>query len=248
MSRAPWRLVRRAWSRLPMWPAPGDRHHFVRDYRRLVRRLLADHPRDEAMSLAVGGEYAATGLRLVEILTRTGLADGMAILDLGCGSGRLAHALPRDMCLDYLGLDVVPELLSYARERSPPAFRFQLNRGFTLPVPDASLDRVVAFSLFTHLRHEESFLYLREAARALKPGGAVVFSYLEFAKGGSWPVVMSMVDAAADIRGPINVFLEEPVIRLWAERLRFAPPLHHASDLGQQVATLRKPAAMTTGS
>lgn len=245
----PRRAVGRALALFTHWPTRDDHFHFVRDYRRFVRNLLAGHPRDEAMSLAVGGQYEETGLLLADIMVETGLRDGMALLDLGCGSGRLAWALSRRLPVEYLGLDVVPELLAYARRRCPPDYRFALNRALTLPAPDAAFDRVCAFSVFTHLLHEESFLYLREALRVLKPGGAVVFSFLEFGPGKHWPVFAATVQgAAARTRGHLNVFIEAPVIDLWARALGFEPPvLTRSGDAGaaggivQSVALLRKP-------
>src|SRR3712207_6851625 len=40
----------------------------------------------------------------------------------------------------------------------------------------------------SHLLHEESYLYLMEAHRALRPGGRVVFSFLEFPVPEAWKV------------------------------------------------------------
>lgn len=240
----PWRWVRKAWARRPLWPGPHDRLHFVRDYRRLVRRLLAEHPYDEAMSLAVGGAYEEMGAKLAEaMIAWGGLENGMSLVDLGCGSGRFAHALAARVDLDYLGLDVTPEVLAYARRRCPPAYRFRLSRGYRLPCADTAVDRIAAFSVFTHLLHEESFLYLRDAWRVLKPGGAVVFTFLEFGDPAQWSVFAHTADATANgVRGPINVFLEEPVIRTWADHLGFEPP-RIVRELGQSLAVLHKPMA-----
>jgi cyclopropane fatty-acyl-phospholipid synthase-like methyltransferase len=44
----------------------------------------------------------------------------------------------------------------------------------------ASADIVIAFSVFTHLLHEECYAYLQDAARVLTPGGKFVFSFFEF--------------------------------------------------------------------
>ncbi len=93
--------------------------HFVVDYQRAVAALLRSHPVDEAMSLAVGGGYEHVGRVETAILRHYGLADGMALLDFGCGSGRLAHAVSQQLSLDYVGIDVVPDLLAYARTRTP---------------------------------------------------------------------------------------------------------------------------------
>ncbi len=65
----------------------GNEPHYVRAYRRLVRRLKADYPRDEAMSFAVGGGYRETGERLADAVAWAGLEAGHSLLDLGCGSG-----------------------------------------------------------------------------------------------------------------------------------------------------------------
>lgn len=67
--------------------------HFVEDYVRHVDNLLVQHPRDEAMALAVGGDYEATGKRLCERTVSFGIEDGDRLIDLGCGSGRVATAL-----------------------------------------------------------------------------------------------------------------------------------------------------------
>lgn len=244
-------LPRRALNRLGLMlrPGPGSRApHYVRDYRRLVGRLLADHPEDTAMSQAVGGDYEALGDAMVRILQDQGLTPGMAVLDFGCGSGRLAHALGESLEITYLGLDVVPELLAYAKARSPAGFRFALNTGLTLPGPDAAFDMACAFSVFTHLMHEETFAYLEALHRVLKPDGRLVFSFLEFADAQHWAVFRDTVDAHREgRRGHLNVFIERPVIRLWAERagfevLRFDPetPGAGASPLGQSLAVLRR--------
>lgn len=58
--------------------------HFVEDYLRLVRNLMAAHPLDEAMSRAVGGEYETFGEIEADPLQHLGLADGMLLVDFGC--------------------------------------------------------------------------------------------------------------------------------------------------------------------
>ena len=94
--------------------------HFVEDYERHVANLMRAHPLDEAMSLAVGGSYEVIGGIERAIVTQLGLRDGMALVDLGCGSGRLATALGASgLAIDYLGIDIVQALLDYAASRAP---------------------------------------------------------------------------------------------------------------------------------
>lgn len=198
--------------------------HFVRDYVRLVDQLMQEHSLDEAMSIAVGGGYDEAGPSLVGVLRRCGLRDGMSLIDLGCGSGRVAKQLGlMHKDLSYLGLDIVPALLDYAAKQSPSHFRFQINHDLTLPSPDESVDIVFAFSVFTHLLHEESYIYLEEAKRVLKPGGRVVFSFLE--SGSNWPIFGAMVNnlRSGDKTPHLNMFTERAQIEQWASHLN----LHH---------------------
>ncbi|HWG11312.1 MAG TPA: class I SAM-dependent methyltransferase [Rhodanobacteraceae bacterium] len=224
--------------------------HFVEDYERLVRRLRWKYPIDEAMSLAVGGDYEAIGLKEAAILQYAGLRDGQSLLDLGCGSGRLAWALGQKMSIDYCGIDIVQSLLKYARKKSPANYRFILNRALSLPLPGASFDMASAFSVFTHLLHHESYLYLEAFHRVLRPGGTVVFSFLEFLEPGHWETFAGTVEAQRSSKLPaLNQFIERNQIELWSQKLGYrnadfiagtASPWGDTGALGQSVAILRR--------
>jgi SAM-dependent methyltransferase len=217
--------------------------HFVSDYTAYVRHLIKEHPLDEAMSYAVGGSYDLTGSLLVEVLERCGLKEGMSIIDLGCGSGRLAkHLGIKYPEVGYLGIDIVQELLDYAKQQSPAHFRFLLNHTLKLPAEDASADMVAIFSVITHLLHQESFAYLKEARRTLRPGGRIVFSFLESDK--NWPIFQGMVDRAeGGIKDDqLNMLTERPQIEAWARHLdmdvvSYDLGLPHRGD-GQTVVVL----------
>ncbi len=224
--------------------------HFVEDYERVVANLVATHPIDEAMALAVGGgDYVTLGAIQRKLLRHAGLADGMSVIDLGCGSGRLAHALGNAMTVRYLGVDVVQALLDYAATRAPPAYRFVRHTRLDIPAEPASADLVCAFSVFTHLLHEESFLYLADMHRVLRPGGVAVFSFLEFAEPSHWTIFDQTVEAR---RGgttlTLNTFIERGPIAEWARRLGFEAPRfisgmeapQGGAPLGQAVAILRR--------
>src|ERR1700687_4975539 len=166
--------------------------HFVTEYTELVKWLIATYPIDEAMSLAVGGDYDRLGKLAAEVVQSCGLREGHSLVDLGCGSVRLAKqigiAFPN---IKYTGIDIVQELLDYASSKSPAHFRFILNRTINIPCTDSSVDFVIAFSVFTHLYHDESYAYLRDIRRALHPGGKVIFSFLE--SNEHWPVFEKML-------------------------------------------------------
>jgi SAM-dependent methyltransferase len=225
--------------------------HFVQDYERLVADLVATRPIDEAMAAAVGGEFEGIGKTECAVMRHAGLRDGMALIDLGCGSGRLAWALGQTMRVDYLGIDIVQALLDYAATKSPPNYRFMLNRTLRIPAPDASADMASAFSVFTHLLHAETYLYMEDILRVLRPGGRLVLSFLEFANADHWTVFSGTVAAQRASAMPhLNQFIERDVIALWCEKLGYvlegfvdgtASPWGDAPPLWQAVAILRKP-------
>lgn len=230
--------------------------HFVDDYVRLVAALKAQHPIDEAMSLAVGGGYEQFGAIEADILEHYGLRDGEGVLDFGCGSGRLAHALGKRRPISYLGIDIVQDLLDYAATKAPAHYRFRLSRALTLPVVDGVADWCCAFSVFTHLLHAESFLYLEELKRIAKPGGRILVSFLEFGCADHWPVFAATVEGQRQSALPhLNMFIERDVIRLWAGKLGLEvveivdgnEPRWKGQALGQSLAVLRRPPAPPSG-
>lgn len=195
--------------------------HYVRSYRAHVRALLAAKPEAEAMALAVGGEFQAFGSALKDLLVQCGLRDGMMLVDVGCGSGRLAQTL-RDINVGYIGTDVVDELLRYAAKIcNRPDWRFVRTDSLTIPVLDETADMVAFISVFTHLRHEEAFIYLREARRVLKPGGIVLFTFLDFAEPTHWAIFERYMDTVCAGQTPMHVdqFMDRTMLEVWAGRL-----------------------------
>ena len=158
--------------------------HSIRDYTKVVRNLIAEHPDnyDLAMARAIGSPtlevFRDFGDKQCAILQRLGLTNGQSIYDLACGSGRTASALQRHGWVgDYRGADIIPELIDYASAKNP-GFQFFVYPDFSINAPDASQDIIFAWSLFTHLTQEEIFLYAQDCYRCLKPGGTFVFSFL----------------------------------------------------------------------
>ena len=104
-----------------------DLFHFTVDYRRHVQNLIEDNDIDTAMSLAVGGQWEEMGIKLSKFVQEQGVRSGMDVLDFGCGSGRLAYALAKEVDLkSYVGLDIVQELLIYAEKKCPNNYKFLL--------------------------------------------------------------------------------------------------------------------------
>jgi SAM-dependent methyltransferase len=139
-----------------------------------------------------GGNFEQVGLRHASLIRRhTGLGTGESVLDVGCGVGRIAVALIPVLGSEgrYEGFDVVPEAIGWCEREITsrhPNFRFQVadvrngrfnprgrvtSESYRFPFPDSTFDVVVATSLFTHLRPDETANYLRESRRVLKGSG-----------------------------------------------------------------------------
>jgi len=223
--------------------------HFVEDYENHVKNLLATKPLDEAMSLAVGGDYHIIGEIEKNIVIYAGLKDGMKLIDYGCGSGRLAHALATKLNINYLGIDIIDDLLNYAITKSPKEYVFLKHHELDVPAEDNSVDIICAFSLFTHLLQPEIYLYMEDMYRVLKKGGRLVFSFLEFEIPSHWNVFDATIKAQKNSTVPhVNMFMEKSVIHKWADHLGYKVielingdvTCFEGKALGQSVAILEK--------
>lgn len=223
--------------------------------------------KDAAMENAIGGEFEAFGIIEMEMLKYFGLGESSYLIDIGCGSGRLAKPIAQWPKLRYLGTDIVPDLVEHARMTvNRPDWDFKVVNSLAIPEKDAVADMVCFFSVVTHLLHEQSFIYLEEATRVLKPGGTIVLSFLEFNMAIHWNVFEATVnDAKGSNRHPLNVFIERNALAVWAAHLGlevvemrdgsdpFVPlaspvtledgrVMEGFGNLGQSICVMRKPA------
>jgi ubiquinone/menaquinone biosynthesis C-methylase UbiE len=99
--------------------------------------------------------------------------DGADVVDVGCGTGALlrilaAGAAPKSL----VGVDGSPEMVAIARaQTSDASIRLVSADATALPLADASADLVVFLNALHHI--PEPGRALAEAARVLRPGGAV---------------------------------------------------------------------------
>jgi SAM-dependent methyltransferase len=216
-------------------------------YRRWVQLAESGRSRAEAMKFAIGAQFEAYGQIEADMLRFYGLGDQATLIDVGCGSGRMAIPLSKTHQGAYLGTDLVPDLIEFARESCRrPDWRFEVVEGMRIPAPDESADMVCFFSVLTHLLHEQSYLYLEEAKRVLKPDGRIVFSFLEFRMPFHWSVFATTVD---DARGrndhPLNVFIERDAIQAWAAHLGLV--VLDVRDGDEQFVPLSRPVTLDSG-
>lgn len=96
------------------------------------------------------------------------------VLDVGCGSGFIAHHLSALLGSSVVGLDL--------REGADAPIEYQRYDGARFPVPDRSFDAVLLCYVLHHAQDQRAFL--GEVRRVLREGGlAVVY---EDIPGGWW--------------------------------------------------------------
>jgi ubiquinone/menaquinone biosynthesis C-methylase UbiE len=128
-------------------------------------------------------EFFASGERdiveFMKVCARHGLPRGhAAALDFGSGAGRLTRALSTrfDRCV---GVDISEQMVELARDFNGdrPGCAFAVNDSEDLSrFEDASFDFVVSHITLQHVPGRDRILgYIREFARVLRPGGAIVF-------------------------------------------------------------------------
>ncbi|HUZ42948.1 MAG TPA: class I SAM-dependent methyltransferase [Acidimicrobiales bacterium] len=111
--------------------------------------------------------------------TVTPPAGHQLAVEIGSGLGRVCAALAERFDR-VIGIDVADGMVSRARQLvDRPDVSFEVGDGMSLqPVPDASADLVLSFTVFQHvLRPSVIEGYLADAARVLRPGGLLVFQW-----------------------------------------------------------------------
>lgn len=106
----------------------------------------------------------------------TSIEELDAILDWGCGCGRvLRHWSGLDRT-HVFGCDINPKMVAWCRENLRFADVVVTNLVPPLPYDDDALDLVYAFSVFTHLSEPLQHEWMRECLRVLRPGGYLLLS------------------------------------------------------------------------
>ncbi|PYO44954.1 MAG: class I SAM-dependent methyltransferase [Gemmatimonadetes bacterium] len=118
---------------------------------------------------------------LIRSLVREGgssVEDLEAILDFGCGCGRvLRHwgELPRTR---VFGCDIDPRMVQWCDANLPFAVVSVNDLAPPLPYADSAFDLVYAFSVFTHLSVQLQHAWMRDCLRVLRPDGWLLMSTL----------------------------------------------------------------------
>ncbi|TSD93145.1 class I SAM-dependent methyltransferase [Skermania sp. ID1734] len=142
-------------------------------------------------------KYHAVGTEFVRYFTEYGLSPDASVLDIGCGSGRIAIALTEFLSpgANYQGFDIVPSAIEWCQREISSRYnnfefyvadvrnRFYNPNGpvtgsqYRFPHDDSTFDFVFLTSVFTHLLPADLENYLAEIARVLKPGGRCLATF-----------------------------------------------------------------------
>lgn len=99
-----------------------------------------------------------------------------AVLDFGCGCGRVLRHWPRDGGISLHGTDSNPALIRWCEQHLPFA-TVQTNAiDPPLGYPGERFSLVYALSVFTHLPERMQMPWLSELERVLKPGGLLLLT------------------------------------------------------------------------
>lgn len=142
-------MMHRDVDRFSRWAPTYDRH--------VLQRLIFEPVQRTVLDLAAAEVSSPT-----------------AILDVGCGTGRLLRAADERFPEARLeGIDAAQGMIEQARASGGRA-NFQLATAESIPFPDAQFDLVFSTMTFHHWADQQKGI--AEIARVLKPGGRWVLA------------------------------------------------------------------------
>ncbi|RYD96995.1 MAG: class I SAM-dependent methyltransferase [Sphingobacteriales bacterium] len=103
--------------------------------------------------------------------------QGKAILDWGCGPGRVVRHFPDLLpTARVYGSDYNSEYVNWCRDNLKQITFTQNQLAPPIPLEAGSLDFIYAISIFTHLSAKMHLEWMNEMYRLLKPGGVFYFT------------------------------------------------------------------------
>jgi SAM-dependent methyltransferase len=146
--------------------------------------------------------FISTGDTLIrELREHAGLGERDNVIDIGCGYGRVAHAMIRSRFRGrYRGFDILPKHVAWCSQNlGGKRYRFehldirndrynptgkQDPSGVELRLEPGWADVVLATSVFTHMWPDEVTNYLRQIPAGLSDGGQAYLTF--FLLNDSW--------------------------------------------------------------
>ncbi len=145
-----------------------------------------------------GADFEAVGQEFLGIFKQVvNLQPHEQILEMGCGSGRIALALTGYLSPEgqYTGMDIVKDSITWCQQHVTPRYpHFQflhadlynkrynptghyLAKDYRFPFEKGSFDFIFLTSVFTHMLPDDIENYLHEIARLLRPAGRALITF-----------------------------------------------------------------------
>lgn len=156
-----------------------------------ISRRLIKPPQDRGSDPAVYARWRYTMLTQSWSGFSDALITGKDVLDFGCGDGQLALFLLSRKPRSMLGVDIIPGAIERANARASgtPA-RFLLGSEEGIPLPDRSVDTILAFDMLEHVMQPGNII--ADWFRVLRPGGRVAIEWYPF-KGPYGPHMEGLI-------------------------------------------------------
>ena len=155
-------------------PTPGGTDDPAIDELRDAHDVLAEFYAERLAGALEASPLDRSVLDLFATLV-VGSGLGVAVADVGCGTGRLEPYLA-SRGLEPRGVDLSPGMIAVAR-RDQPGFSFERGDLRALPFADASLPGVVCWYSLMYLTPADRPGAFAELARVVRPGGHLVTAW-----------------------------------------------------------------------
>jgi ubiquinone/menaquinone biosynthesis C-methylase UbiE len=183
--------------------------------------------KERQRAMWAAGDYASLsgyiGSMGERVVARAGVASGMDVLDVACGTGNAARPAARAGAR-VTGLDLVPELLAAGREQAEAeGLQIEWVEGDVeaLPFEAGSFDRV--FSTVGHMFAPRHLVAAEEMMRVTREGGVIATCSWtpEGSVGDTFRVVGSFMPPPPDFASPPILWgTEEHVREMFGARAR----------------------------
>ncbi len=154
------------------------------NYEHLYESVAQTLPPDISIG---GGDFDLVGKMTLDRLIGFGLLPKHTLFDFGCGTGRLAKFATSYLDEgNFFGSDISKTMLLHCEKllnSQNKKFTLYHQTEYTFPERTDGYDMFSAFSVFTHMEHEDVYNYLLAARRQSHKNTKFVASILDINKG-----------------------------------------------------------------